>query len=93
MTLDDLAVTMGKLGAGRWRLDVEGGESIEVRLEEVDVGEERGFHAPGRNEDLEMRYELTTGPQPGGSIRLRQRPMAGEEWEVVGALADAAKLG
>lgn len=92
MTLDDLAVTLGKLGAGRWRLDVEEGESLEVRLDEVDVGEERGFQATGRNEDREMRYELTTGKQPGGPIRLRRRPIAGREWEEVGTLVDAAKL-
>lgn len=91
MTLDDLAVTMGKLGAGQWRLETETGETIEVRLEDVEMGEERGFHAEGRNEEQEMLYELTTGPQPGGPIQLRRRPITGE-WEDVGPLADATKV-
>jgi len=93
MTLDDLAITMGKLGAGRWRLDVEGGETLELDLETVEVDEDRGFHAEGRSEGRETRYELTTGPQPGGPIRVRARPFADEEWTDLGHLADATKLG
>jgi hypothetical protein len=93
MTLDDLTVTMAKLGAGRWRLEIEGSETVEVRLEDVDVGEDRGFHAEGRNEEQSMRYELTTGPQPGGPIQVRRRPLSREAWEELGALRDAAKLG
>lgn len=93
MTLDELAVRMGKLGAGDWELRLDTGETIDAVLDEVDVGEERGFHAEGRSEEREMLYELTTGPQPGGPIRLRRRPLRGDEWEVVGELAGATKRG
>ena len=60
MALDELAITMGKLGAGEWELHLEGGESVEAVLDTVDVSEERGFRAEGRNEEREMLYELTT---------------------------------
>lgn len=81
MGLDELTITMGKLGAGQW----------ELHLDDVEVSEERGFSAEGRNEEREMLYELTTGPQPGGPIRLRRRPITGDEWEDVGEVADAIK--
>lgn len=93
MALDDLAITMGKLGAGEWELHLETGDVVDASLDEVTVDEERGFHAEGRNEDRELLYELTTGKQPGGPIRLRRRPFDGEDWEVVGQVADAVKRG
>lgn len=91
MALDELAITMGKLGAGQWELRLESGETIEVFLDEVEVSEERGFSAEGRNEEREMLHELTTGTQPGGPIRLRRRPLRGDEWESVGDVTDAKK--
>ncbi|MFA9517916.1 hypothetical protein ACERIT_11980 [Halopenitus sp. H-Gu1] len=93
MALDELAITMGKLGAGEWELRIEGGDTVDAVLDEVDVSEERGFHAEGRNEVREMLYELTTGKQPGGPIRLRRRPIDGEQWEEVGEVNDAVKQG
>lgn len=93
MGLDELAITMGKLGAGEWTLRLEDGDTVDVTLEEVGVSEERGFHAEGRDEEAAMLYELTTGKQPGGPIRLRRRPLTGEEWETVGEVADATKRG
>ena len=91
MGLDELTITMGKLGAGQWELHLEDGETIDAFLDDVEVSEERGFSAEGRNEEREMLYELTTGPQPGGPIRLRRRPITGDEWEDVGEVADAIK--
>lgn len=93
MTLDDLAITMGKLGAGEWELQLDTGETLDATLEEVEVSEERGFHAEGRNEDRELLYELTTGPQPGGPIRLRRRSFTDDEWEEAGEVVEAVKQG
>lgn len=93
MTLDDLAITMGKLGAGEWTLRLDSGETIEADLDEVDVSETRGFHASGRNTEQETLYELTTGPQPGGPIQVRRRPLEADEWETVGELDEATKQG
>lgn len=93
MAIDDLAITMGKQGAGEWQLTLESGETRPVDLDDVDGSEERGFSAEGRNEERETLYELSTGPQPGGDIRLRRRPLHGEEWEAVGSVVDATKLG
>jgi len=89
--MDELVITMGKLGAGQWELRLEDDETIDVFLDEVEVSEERGFSAEGRNEAREMLYELTTGTQPGGPIRLRRRPLDGEEWEDAGEVVDAVK--
>lgn len=93
MGIDELTITMGKQGAGEWRLVLESGDTVDVVLDEVEVGDERGFSAEGRSEEREMLYELTTGPQPGGSIQLRRRPLYGDEWEQVGTVTDATKLG
>lgn len=93
MTLDDLALTMGKQGAGEWELRLESGGTIEATFDEVEVSETRGFHAEGRNETREVLYELTTGPQPGGPIELRRRSFDAEEWETAGEVAAATKLG
>lgn len=93
MALDELAHTIGKLGAGEWELQIEDGGTVDVVLDEVDVSEERGFHAEGRNEERGMLYELTTGKQPGGPVRLRRRPLDSEDWEVVGDVAEAVKQG
>ncbi|MFB6102369.1 MAG: hypothetical protein ABEJ73_07355 [Haloplanus sp.] len=93
MPLDDLAITMGKQGAGEWELHLDNGDTVEAALDEVDVSEERGFHAEGRNETQGVLYELTTGPQPGGPIRLRRRPIDADDWETVGTLDDAIKRG
>lgn len=93
MGIDELTITMGKQGAGEWRLTLDSGETLDVVLDDVEVGEQRGFHAEGRNEEREMLYELTTGPQPGGSIQLRGRPLYEEEWEDIGVVTDARKLG
>lgn len=93
MGLDELAITMGKLGAGEWELRIEDEETLDATLDEVEVTEERGFHAEGRNEAREMLYELTTGKQPGGPIRLRRRPLDGDEWEEVGEVTEAVKHG
>lgn len=93
MALDELAITMGKFGAGQWELRLEDDETIDAFLDDVEVSEERGFSAEGRNEEREMLYELTTGKQPGGPIRLRRRPLKGEEWEEVGKVKDAIKRG
>jgi len=90
MALDDLAITMSKLGAGEWTLRLDDGETVDVSLDEVDVSEERGFEAEGRNVDEGALYELTTGKQPGGPIRLRRRPLEGD-WETVGTVTDATK--
>ena len=90
--LDQLAVTIGKMGEGDWKLSIEDGETIETTLTEVDVDENRGLEAEGRNEDEEFLVELTTGPQPGGPIRLRKRGLNDESWEEVGELADANRL-
>lgn len=91
MALDELAITMGKLGAGQWELHLEDDERIDAFLDDVEVSEERGFSAEGRNEEREMLYELTTGKQPGGPILLRRRPIDGDEWEEVGEVVDAVK--
>ncbi|MFQ3318520.1 MAG: hypothetical protein ACI8UR_001921 [Natronomonas sp.] len=89
---DELAITIGKMGGGPWELTLEGGETLEAYLDEVGVNEERGFHAEGRNDDEEFLVELTTGPQPGGPIRLEKRSLYEDEWEEVGPVVDAAKL-
>lgn len=91
MALDELAITMGKLGAGQWELRLENDETIDAFLDDVEVSEERGFSAEGRNDEREMLYELTTGKQPGGPIRLRQRSIHSDEWEEVGEVVDAVK--
>jgi hypothetical protein len=38
-----------------------------------------------------MLYELTTGKQPGGPIRLRRRPLDSDDWEDAGDVVDAVK--
>lgn len=93
MALDDLAITMGKLGAGEWDLRLESGETVGAILSDVEVSEERGFHAEGRDEDAGVLYELTTGNQPGGPIQVRRRALDADEWEEAGSLADATKQG
>ena len=90
--LDQLAVTIGKMGEGDWKLSIDGGETVEATLTDVDVDENRGLEAEGRNEDEGFLVELTSGPQPGGPIRLRRRGMSDEDWEEVGELADANRL-
>lgn len=90
---DELAVTLNEQGEGDWELRLEDGETMTVRLNEVDVSEQRGFHAEGRDEGGERLVELTTGDQPGGPIRVRERPLDGEEWETAGELADAHVVG
>lgn len=92
MVLDTLPITMGKLGSGEWRLKLDTGESLAVFLDEVEVSEVQGFFARGRNVDRELLVELTTGKQPGGPIRLRQRKLVDEEWDEVGEVVDATKL-
>ena len=74
-------------------LTLESGETVDVFLDDVDVDEDRGFHAEGRHEAREMLFELTTGPQAGGPIRLRRRPLQEAEWEDVGRVTDAVKVG
>lgn len=93
MTLADLAITIGKQGAGEWELRLESGETVEATLDEVEVSETRGFQAEGRNEARQVRYELTTGPQPGGPIELRRRPYDAEDWVTAGEVVAATKLG
>ncbi|MFB6134020.1 MAG: hypothetical protein ABEJ55_03440 [Halanaeroarchaeum sp.] len=83
----------GGQGAGEWQLTPESGETVTVSLDDVDGSEEREFSAAGPNDDRGMLYELSTGPQPGGDIRLRRRSLDGEEWDAVGSIADATKLG
>lgn len=91
MALDKLVITLGKLGAGQWELHLENDVTIDAFLDDVEVSEERGFSAAGRNEERGMLYELTTGKQPGGPIRLRRRPIDSDEWEEVGEVVDAVK--
>ena len=93
MALDDLAITMGKLGAGEWTLRLDSGETIAAALDEVEVSESRGFHATGRDVEEDALYELTTGPQPGGPIRVRRRRPEADDWETVGDLEEATKQG
>ncbi|AXG09789.1 hypothetical protein [Haloplanus rubicundus] len=93
MPLNEIATTMGEIGSGAWELRIEGGETIDAFFDEVEVSEERGFHAEGRNEERGMLYELTTGKQPGGPVRLRRRPLDSEEWEEAGAVVEAVKQG
>jgi hypothetical protein len=45
---DELAITMGKLGAGQWELHLEDGETIDAFLDDIDVTEERGFSAESK---------------------------------------------
>lgn len=90
--LDQLAITIGKMGEGEWELTLEGGETVEATLDDVEVDEDRGLEAEGRNEEEAFLVELTTGPQPGGPIRLRRRGLTDDEWEEVGELADANRL-
>ena len=90
--LDPLAITLGKMGEGDWELTVEDDGTLEATLTDVEVDENRGLEAEGRNEDEEFLVELTTGPQPGGPVRLRQRGMTDDSWEEVGELADANRL-
>lgn len=52
------------------------------------MSEESVFHAEGRNEDQAMLYELTTGKQPGGPVRLRRRALD-EEWEEAGEVVES----
>jgi hypothetical protein len=59
MALDELAVTIGKRGAGDWELRLDSGETVDATLDEVEVGEERGFHAEGRSSP-------TSAPTPRG---------------------------
>ncbi|MFP4627238.1 MAG: hypothetical protein ACLFNI_11690 [Natronomonas sp.] len=92
MALDTLTITMGKLGSGEWELELQDGETLEVFLDDVEVSEIRGFFARGHHVERELLVELTTGTQPGGPIRLRQRKLVDEKWEEVGELADARKL-
>lgn len=91
MELDEIAVKMGKIGPGQWELRTEDGHTVDAVLDDVEVSEERGFRAEGRNEDRAMLYELTTGTQPGGPVRLRRRPLDGDEFTEVGALTEAIK--
>lgn len=91
MAVDDLAITMAKLGAGPWELHLEGDETVEAFLDDIEVSEERGFSAEGRSEEGEVLYELTTGKQPGGPIRLRRRPFDGDEWEEAGEVVHAIR--
>ncbi len=81
MALDELAITMGKLGAGEWTLRLDDGETVAATLDEVEVSEERGFHAEGRDEERALLYELTTGTQntcqltfPPETNSARERP-------------------
>jgi hypothetical protein len=90
--LDELTITLGKMGEGEWELTLEHGDTVEATLTDVEVDENRGFQAEGRNEEAEFLVELTTGPQPGGPIRLRQRGMTEDDWDEVGELADANQL-
>lgn len=90
--LDQLAVTIGKMGEGDWILTLDGGETVEATLTDVDVDENRGLEAEGRNENEAFLVELTTGPQPGGPIQVRQRGTSDESWETIGELADANRL-
>jgi len=95
--LDELAITMGKLGEGPWELTLEDGETVEVELDEVDVTERHGFEAAGRNEfddpETEDRLvELSTGIQPGGAIHLKRRPLSADDWRMAGEVVDATKL-
>lgn len=89
MPLDEIALTMGKIGAGEWELHIEDGETVRAFFDEVEVSEESGFHAEGRNEDQAMLYELTTGKQPGGPVRLRRRALDEAEWEEAGEVVEA----
>ncbi|MFB6207294.1 MAG: hypothetical protein ABEJ05_12290 [Haloglomus sp.] len=92
--LDDLAITMGKLGEGPWELTLEDGKTLEVELDAVEVSEQRGFHAAGRDRraDKEDRLvELSTGPQPGGTIQLERRALSEDEWEDAGEVVAADK--
>lgn len=93
MPLDDIVTTMGEIGSGEWELRVEGGETIDAFFDEVEVSEERGFHAEGHNDERGTLYELSTGKQPGGPVRLRRRALDAEEWEDVGEVVEAVKLG
>ena len=90
--LDQLAITIGKMGEGDWTLTTEDGETVEASLTDVEVDEDRGLEAEGRNEDEGFLVELTTGPQPGGPIRLRRRGLEEESWDEVGEVADANRL-
>jgi hypothetical protein len=89
---DDLAITIGKLGEGPWELTLEDGETVEAELDEVNVDENRGLEAEGRNEAEELRFRLTTGPQPGGDIHLERQSFYEDDWEDAGTVVDATKL-
>lgn len=89
MALDEIALTMGKIGAGEWELRLEDGETVRAFFDKVEVSEESGFHAEGRNEDQAMLYELATGKRPGGPVRLHRRALDEEEWEEVGEVVEA----
>lgn len=91
--LDELAITLGKEGEGEWELRLEDDTTMRVELDEVDVSEQEGFSAAGETTDHDRLVELTTGEQPGGPIRVRERPVDGEEWETAGRLADAVQRG
>lgn len=89
--LDELAVTMEEIGTGPWELELDSGETIPVDLDEIEVTEERGFHAEGRNEERELEFELSTGVQPGGAIHLKQRSFYEDEWDERGEVVAADK--
>lgn len=78
------------------RLDVEGGESVEARVSQID-------HAPEDHLRIELsplpegeaeRYQLQSEYDDGewGPVELRKVPSGGDDWEAVGALEDATSL-
>lgn len=91
--VDELAITLNEEGAGEWELQLDDGETIDAELTDVEITEESGFYAEGRNEPEARLFELTTGDHPGGPIRLRERSIDDEEWEDAGKVVDAAPQG